>query len=145
MKVLILNITPFSNVVIPSLERSPQVEDRERVEVVHWHFINQHGLEKLKRQAEREDGQLLILPSETSEEVGALSDPTLNQPSESKDTTTEPITQEIEQENLQPTPENVAEEQMEVSPVENKDADERDKMHSVAWGGATKSRGRHRV
>lgn len=90
-------------------------KDRERVEVVHWHFINQHGLEKLKRQAEREDGQLLILPSETSEEVGALSDPTLNQPSESKDTTTEPITQEVEQENLQPTPENAAEEQMEVA------------------------------
>lgn len=34
--------------------------------------------------------------------------------SESKDTTTEPITQEIEQENLQPTPENAAEEQTEV-------------------------------
>lgn len=99
-------------------------KDRERVEVVHWHFINQQGLEKLKRQAEREDGQLLILPSETSEEVGALSDPTLNQPSESKDTTTEPITQEIEQENLQPTPESTAEEQVEVSAVENEDADE---------------------
>ena len=39
--------------------------------------------------------------------------------SESKDTTTEPITQEVEQENLQPTPENVAEEQMEVSQLEN--------------------------
>ncbi len=39
--------------------------------------------------------------------------------SESKDTTTEPITQEIEQENLQPTPENVAEEQMESSQLEN--------------------------
>jgi hypothetical protein len=33
------------------------------------------GLEKIKRQAEREDGQLLILPS-FKEEVGALSDPT---------------------------------------------------------------------
>lgn len=30
----------------------------------------------MKRQAEREDGQLLILPSNNSKEVGALSDPT---------------------------------------------------------------------
>lgn len=36
-----------------------------------------------------------------------------NTVSESKDTTTEPITQEIEQENLQPTPENIAENQAE--------------------------------
>lgn len=33
-----------------------------------------------ERQAEREDGQLLILPSETSEEAGALSSPTFGPP-----------------------------------------------------------------
>ncbi len=47
-----------------------------------------------------------------------------NTVSESKDTTTEPKKQEVAQENLQPTPQSTAEEQMEVSPVENKDADE---------------------
>lgn len=38
--------------------------------------------------------------------------------------TTEPITQEVEQENLQPTPENAAEEQMEVPQVEIEDVNE---------------------
>lgn len=41
-------------------------------------MIDAQGLTKIKRQAEREDGKLLILPSENSEEVGALSNPTLN-------------------------------------------------------------------
>ena len=72
---------------------------KENVEVVHWHYIDQRGLEKLKRQAEREDGQLLILPSTSGEEVGALADPTLNQPSTDKNTTSEPENQISEQEN----------------------------------------------
>ena len=54
------------------LELSPE---KENAEIVHWHYIDDKGLEKIKRQAEREDGQLLILPSE-SEEAGALSSPT---------------------------------------------------------------------
>lgn len=70
-------------------------EGKENVEIVHWHYIDQRGLEKLKRQAEREDGQLLILPSENSEEVGALADPTPNLPSDNKDTTSEPKSQEV--------------------------------------------------
>lgn len=49
---------------------------KDNIEIVHWHYINERGLEKIKNQAEREDGQLLILPSDSSEEVGALSDPT---------------------------------------------------------------------
>ena len=34
---------------------------REHIEVVGWRQIDQEGLEKMKRQATREDGQLLIL------------------------------------------------------------------------------------
>ena len=51
--------------------------NKDNVEIVHWHFVNDRGLEKIKKQADREDGQLLILPS-NKEEVGALSDPTVN-------------------------------------------------------------------
>lgn len=50
--------------------------------------------------------------------------PTEQELSIDKDTTTEPITQEIGQENLQPSPQSTAEEQVEVSAVENEDADE---------------------
>ena len=57
---------------------------KDNVEIVHWHYVDERGLEKIRRQAEREDGQLLILPSVTSEEVGALSDPTLSLSSEGK-------------------------------------------------------------
>ncbi len=63
------------------LELSPQ---KENVEIVHWHYVDEKGLEKIKRQAEREDGQLLILPSET-EEAGALSSPTPDLSSVGKD------------------------------------------------------------
>ena len=54
------------------IELSPE---KENAEIVHWHYIDKKGLDKIRRQAEREDGQLLILPSE-SEEAGALSSPT---------------------------------------------------------------------
>ena len=47
------------------------------MEIVHWHFIDERGLKKIRKQVDREDGQLLILPSD-KEEVGALSDPTVN-------------------------------------------------------------------
>ena len=60
-------------------------EGKDNVEIVHWHYTDERGINKIRRQAEREDGQLLILPSEGSEEVGALSDPTLNLSSEGKD------------------------------------------------------------
>lgn len=51
--------------------------NKDNVEIVHWHFVDERGLKKIKKQADREDGQLLILPS-NKEEVGALSDPTVN-------------------------------------------------------------------
>ena len=62
------------------LELSPE---KENAEIVHWHYIDDRGLEKIKRQAEREDGQLLILPSE-SEEAGALSSRTPDLSSDGK-------------------------------------------------------------
>lgn len=57
---------------------------KDNIEVVHWHYLDGKGLEKIKKQAEREDGQLLILPSEKSEEAGALSSPTPGLPSGSE-------------------------------------------------------------
>ena len=60
--------------------------NKDNVEIVHWHYIDVHGLEKIKRQAESEDGQLLILPSDKTEEAGALSSPTSDLSSESKGT-----------------------------------------------------------
>lgn len=59
--------------------------DKNNVEIVHWHYTDERGVEKIRRQAEREDGQLLILPSIVPEEVGALSDPTLDLSSADKD------------------------------------------------------------
>lgn len=61
-------------------------ENKENVEIVHWHYLDKRGMEKLKRQTEREGGQLLILPSASAEEVGALSDLTSDLPSEGKGT-----------------------------------------------------------
>ena len=66
--------------------------NKECVEIVHWHYINDKSLETIKRQAAREDGQLLILPSYT-EEVGGLSDPT-NGLSDGKGSETNPDMQE---------------------------------------------------
>ena len=59
-------------------------KNKDNAEIVHWHEVDNRGLEKIKRQAEREDGQLLILPSEESEEAGALSGPTLDSPNGGK-------------------------------------------------------------
>ena len=58
--------------------------NKYNVEIVHWHYLDDRGIEKIKRQALREDGQLLILPSAETEEVGALSDPTQSLPSAHK-------------------------------------------------------------
>lgn len=55
-----------------------------------------YNIDSSKNDAEREGGQLLILPSESSEEVGALSDLTLSS-SENKGTNSVPNVQELEQ------------------------------------------------
>lgn len=54
---------------------------------------------KIRRQAEREDGQLLILPSNNVEEVGALSDPTSSLTSVGKDSKKVPDEQTKENKN----------------------------------------------
>lgn len=61
---------------------------KNAIEVVNWHYLDDRGIEKIKRQSEREGGQLLILPSETnvSKEDGALSIRTLGSSLQSKDT-----------------------------------------------------------
>lgn len=64
--------------------------NKENVEIVHWHYGDNRAVEKAKRQAEREDGQLLILPSVISEEAGALSSPTFGLPSVSKSNISSP-------------------------------------------------------
>ena len=80
-----------------------EIDDKKNnAEIVHWHYIDNRGIEKLKRQADREGGQLLILPSE--EEVGALSDLTINLSSGNKDTTTIPKNQISEEEFYGNTP-----------------------------------------
>lgn len=46
--------------------------EKDNVEIVHWHFVDAEGLDRIKRQAEREGEHLLVLPSDISEEAGAL-------------------------------------------------------------------------
>ncbi len=87
-------------------------ETKDNVEIVHWHEVDNRGLKKIKRQAEREDGQLLILPSESSEEAGALSGPALGSPNEKLSPSSERYLTEapIESEgpDLVPTSDNVS-------------------------------------
>lgn len=47
--------------------------EKENAEIVHWYYLRDESLETIKRQAEREGGHILILPSEASEEAGGLS------------------------------------------------------------------------
>lgn len=47
-------------------------DNKDNVEIVHWYVVDNRGVEKVKRQAAREGGHILILPSEM-EEAGALS------------------------------------------------------------------------
>ncbi|WP_372473219.1 hypothetical protein AB4865_10360 [Capnocytophaga sp. ARDL2] len=74
---------PHRWIVIHLADRNASVvlevnNKKDNVEIVNWHFLNEKGIEKVKKQALREDGQLLILPSENSEEAGALSSRTQN-------------------------------------------------------------------
>ena len=52
--------------------------NKDNVEIVHWYYVNDKNLELIKKQAIREGDQVLILPSEKSEEVGGLSNLTDN-------------------------------------------------------------------
>ena len=64
------------------IELSPE---KENAEIVHWYYLRDESLETIKRQAEREGGHILILPSESSEEAGGLSSRTPDLSSEGKD------------------------------------------------------------
>ena len=60
--------------------------NKDFAEIVHWHFVEDRAIEKIKKQAEREGGQLLILPSVDTEEAGALPGRPSGSASESKGT-----------------------------------------------------------
>ena len=55
------------------------------VEIVNWHYLRGKSLETIKRQANREGGRILILPSDVTEEAGGLSSRTENLSSNNKD------------------------------------------------------------
>ena len=69
--------------------------NKDNVEIVHWYSVDDRGVEKIKRQAQREGGHILILPSET-EEAGALSGRQSGLSSEGKDTETSGKTSDSE-------------------------------------------------
>ena len=74
-------------------------DKKDNVEIVHWHYIREAALETIKRQAEREGGLILILPSDYSEEAGGLSSRTQDLSSVGKDTQSSHTKQEIKEEN----------------------------------------------
>lgn len=74
-------------------------DKKDNVEIVHWHYIREAALETIKRQAEREGGLILILPSDISEEAGGLSSRTQDLSSAGKDTQSSDKKQEKEEEN----------------------------------------------
>lgn len=47
-------------------------ENKDNVEIIHWYNARNSSIEQIKRQAQKEGGLILILPSET-EEAGGLS------------------------------------------------------------------------
>ena len=79
------------------LELSPE---KENVEIVHWHYLRDESIETIKRQAEREGGHILILPSET-EEAGGLSSRTLGLSSDGKVTEAQADVQAPAEENAE--------------------------------------------
>lgn len=74
-------------------------DNKDNVEIVHWHYIRDNALGTLKKQAEREGGLILILPSEQSEEAGGLSSRTPDLSSDGKDSKVSDTKQENLSEN----------------------------------------------
>ena len=60
-------------------------ENKDNVEIIHWYNARNSSIEQIKRQAQKEGGLILILPSET-EEAGGLSSRQSGLSSEGKDT-----------------------------------------------------------
>ena len=90
-------------------------ENKDNVEIVHWYNARNNSIEQIKRQAQKEGGLILMLPSET-EEAGGLSSRQSGLSSGSKDTNiseesntgsgksvTEQITEQREVVNTEPT------------------------------------------
>ena len=68
--------------------------NNSNVEIVGWRKIDGKGLERMRRQSEREGGQFLILsPNDGS--AAALTALPSDVSSDTKDTTSEPISKEI--------------------------------------------------
>lgn len=59
-------------------------ENKDNVEIIHWYNARNSSIEQIKRQAQKEGGLILILPSET-EEAGGLSSRQSGLSSENKD------------------------------------------------------------
>ena len=70
-------------------------DNKDNVEIVHWHYVRDEALETIKRQAWREGGHILILPSKKLEEAGGLSGPTQDLSSVSKDKENKSEKQEV--------------------------------------------------
>ena len=79
--------------------------NKDNIEVVHWHYVGNESVEKIKKQAAREDGQLLILPLDDSKEAGDLSHPTSDLLSKSKGKQSSPQMQTFERQESSETPE----------------------------------------
>lgn len=60
-------------------------ENKDNVEIIHWYNARNNSIEQIKRQAQKEGGLILILPSEM-EEAGGLSSRQSGLSSGSKDT-----------------------------------------------------------
>ena len=94
---------PDYKVVIKTGEQNAVVvidvyQKKDKVEIVGWRLVNEKGLERMKRQAEREDGQLLILSPEVGS-AAALS--ALPSDVAGKGTKTIPNTQEKTQKSVE--------------------------------------------
>lgn len=60
-------------------------ENKDNVEIVGWYTFDKRNLDRIKRQAEKNGGELVILSSK--DKVESLSTPQTNLSSDSKDTT----------------------------------------------------------
>lgn len=84
------NNKPLHWVAIKISEKSPLVvlevnENKDNVEIVGWYTLDKRNLDRIKRQAEKNGGEFVILSSK--DKVESLSTPQTNLSSDSKDTT----------------------------------------------------------
>ncbi len=97
-------------------------EDKKQVDIVGWRRVNEKGLEKMKKQAEREGGQFLILSPEDGSAAALSALPQdlrteTSTVSEGKDNTISENVKGNDQENLPPTEETPVEPTPPTEPV----------------------------